>query len=205
MILNEDYFLNEDVCFLAKNLLGKMLITKIDNFYTSGIIVETEAYRGPDDKASHSYLNKITPRNTTMYNHGGCSYVYICYGVHYLFNVVTAPADKAHAVLVRAIEPIEGIEIMMKRRSHATFQNTITKGPGSLSMAFGINKLHNNILLHKVNSTIQIHDIQKNYLESEIDQSTRIGVESAGESALWPWRFFIKDSKFVSAHKKSSN
>lgn len=203
MILDEEYYLNTDVCYIAKNLLGKLLITCFDGQYTSGIIVETEAYRGPDDRASHSFNNRLTPRNTIMYHRGGCAYVYLCYGFHSLFNVVTAPEHHAHAVLIRALEPVEGIEVMRERRSLNQVNNIITKGPGSLSLAMGINKSHNSLRLYNQKSPIQIHNQSTNYLESEIGTSARIGVESSGDSAHWPWRYFIKSSPFVSVHKKS--
>ncbi|MEO6189385.1 MAG: DNA-3-methyladenine glycosylase, partial [Saprospiraceae bacterium] len=123
MIVPQEYYLNTDVCFLAKDLLGKLLITNIDNQFCSGIIVETEAYRGPDDIASHSFANRRTLRNNTMYLKGGCSYVYICYGIHHLFNVITAHENVAHAVLIRAIEPVAGIDFMIQRRPEKTLYN----------------------------------------------------------------------------------
>ncbi len=202
-ILSKDFYLNQDVCHLAKSLLGKIIVTSIDDHLTSGIIVETEAYRGPDDRASHSYNNRRTPRNESMYLEGGHSYVYICYGIHHLFNIVTAPMDIAHAVLIRALAPLQGIEFMLKRRQMKSLQNNITKGPGALSVALGIDKSVDAIPLYNSKSKIQIWNSTIQYEDNDLGKSTRIGVEPAGEAALYTWRYFVKDSKYVSAHKKS--
>ncbi|MCC6816801.1 MAG: DNA-3-methyladenine glycosylase [Saprospiraceae bacterium] len=207
LLLPRDYYLSQDVCYIAKNLIGKKLETHIDGHLTSGIIVETEAYRGPDDKASHSFNHRRTPRNESMYLEGGHSYIYICYGLHYLFNIVTAPKEIAHAVLIRALEPIDGIEVMMKRRKFHSLNNKLTKGPGALSVALGINKSLNAKRVYEEDSSIRI--LYSDFLlnSDDIACSKRIGVESAAEAAEYPWRFFIKNSKYVSAHKKidSSN
>jgi DNA-3-methyladenine glycosylase len=112
------YYSSEDVNFIARDLLGKFLVSKINGQVTSGMIVETEAYRGPDDRASHSYNNRRTPRTEVMYKAGGVAYIYICYGMHHLTNVVTGPEEYAHAVLIRALQPTDGIEIMAERRKN---------------------------------------------------------------------------------------
>ncbi|NOT35841.1 MAG: DNA-3-methyladenine glycosylase [Saprospiraceae bacterium] len=202
-ILPHSFYLNDDVCFIAKSLLGKILETNINGVITSGYIVETEAYRGPDDRASHSFNNRRTPRNESMYQSGGYSYVYICYGIHFLFNVVTAKKDTAHAVLIRALEPIEGSAEMLKRRSLKTESNLVTKGPGSLSQALGITKSYDSVCLFSLQSPVRILESDKNFDPSMIGISTRIGVESSQEAASYPWRYFIKNSKFVSATKNS--
>ena len=202
-IIPKEFYLNQDVCHLAKSLLGKILVSSINHQISSGIIVETEAYRGPDDRASHSYNNRRTPRNESMYLEGGHSYVYICYGVHHLFNIVTAPRDVAHAVLIRAIEPIQGVDLMLKRRQLKSLQNNITKGPGALSVALGIDKSHDALPLYNPDSKIQIWNSSIQYTDNDLAKSTRIGVEPAGEAAFNAWRFFVKNSRYVSAHKKS--
>src|ERR1700739_2478114 len=116
--LKKAYYLQQDVVAIACNLLGKKLCTHINGVYTAGIITETEAYAGANDKASHAYNNKRTPRNEVMYHEGGKGYVYLCYGLHHLFNVVTNIKDVPHAVLIRAIKPVDGIEHVLKRRKH---------------------------------------------------------------------------------------
>ena len=199
--LSRAYFQNLDVCYLAKDLLGKILITNLNGQITSGIIVETEAYRGPDDRASHSYNFRRTPRNETMYRSGGYSYVYICYGIHHLFNIVTAPEGIAHAVLIRALEPLEGLSTMRTRRNGAS-DNILTKGPGALSEAMGITKSLDANTLWKSHSKISVLDAGIIYPDDKFISSLRIGVESAGESALWPWRYFVAGNRNVSAHKR---
>ncbi|MNK08363.1 3-methyladenine DNA glycosylase [compost metagenome] len=131
MKLQFSYYQNQDVIFLAKDLLGKILFTKIDGQITSGIIVETEAYFGIQDKASHSYNGRRTNRTEIMYTEGGISYVYLCYGIHHLFNIVTSIKGESHAVLIRAIEPLKGKDLMELRRNMPTSKSSITSGPGS--------------------------------------------------------------------------
>ena len=115
-VLDNSFYLNEDVIDVAQKLLGKVLVSFVGGHYTSGIIIETEAYKGAEDKASHAYLNKRTPRTEIMFGPGGFSYVYLCYGIHHLFNVVTNKEQIPHAVLIRNVIPIMGIDIMMNRR-----------------------------------------------------------------------------------------
>lgn len=184
---------------IAKDLLGKLLVTEFEGIRTSGIIVETEAYRGPDDKACHAYNNKRTPRTETMFHEGGVSYVYLIYGIHHLFNVVTGSVDMPHAVLVRGIEPIEGISTMLKRRNINTLQPRLTAGPGSLAKALGIQRAHTNFNLTQ--SLIWIEDQGKIIHENEIIASPRVGVDYAGEDAKLPWRFRIKNSPYTSPAK----
>src|SRR5690349_15450551 len=127
------FYQNTDVNDLAVQLLGKMLFTRIDGELTAGVIVETEAYKGIDDKASHAYGGRFTNRTQVIYEEGGLSYVYLCYGIHHLFNVVTAPKGTPHAVLIRGIEPVKGIDIMLRRRNMVILKPNITAGPGALS------------------------------------------------------------------------
>lgn len=197
-LIEKDYYLNPDVVGLAKSLLGKVLITNVDNYLTSGIIIETEAYKAPEDRASHAFNNRLTERTKTMFKEGGHAYVYICYGIHHLFNVVTAIEGVPHAVLIRAIEPLEGLEHMLFRRNMNVVKNTITKGPGSLSQALGIKQNLDAVKLYDPNSPIKIFDGGRFFSDSEIGVSKRIGVESSGESAGLPYRFFVKANRFVS-------
>ena len=135
--IKKSFYLNDDVNKVAKMLLGKRLVTNFGSI-TSGIIVETEAYKGQNDKASHAYNMKRTRRTSPMFFDGGISYIYLCYGIHNLFNVVTNKQNFPDAVLVRAIEPQEGIEVMLKRRKLSKLGYNLTSGPGILSKALGI-------------------------------------------------------------------
>ncbi|WP_289661277.1 DNA-3-methyladenine glycosylase [Flavobacterium panacagri] len=194
------YYLNPDVLFLAKDLLGKVLHTQIDGKTTSGIIVETEAYFGVQDKASHAYGGRRTNRTETMYSSGGVSYVYLCYGIHHLFNIVSSVEGEPHAVLIRAIEPLEGKEIMEERRNMAFSKAAITSGPGSAAKALGIDASFNKKDLNGEEIWLEDHGIR--YDEEEIVATPRVGVAYAQEDALLPWRFFVKGNKYVSKPNK---
>lgn len=196
MKLPLNFYLNNNVIKLAQNLLGKVLYTNIDGIVTAGIIVETEAYKGVDDKASHAYAGRRTNRTETMYKHGGIAYVYLCYGMHHLFNVVTSVQDEPHAVLIRAVEPLIGVEFMQERRKMDKLKANLTSGPGSVSKALGIDKNMNAKNLTENQIWIEDHNIS--YANDEIMASTRIGVAYAQEHALLPWRFYVKGNKFVS-------
>jgi len=194
------YYLNQDVIFLAKDLLGKVLFTQIDGETTAGIIVETEAYFGVQDKASHAYGGRRTNRTETLYTQGGVSYVYLCYGIHHLFNIVSSVAGEPHAVLVRAIEPLTGKDIMERRRNMPATRAAISSGPGSAAKALGIDSSFNKKELTGEEIWIENHGIQ--YPASEIVAVPRVGVAYAQEDALLPWRFFVKDNKYVSKPNK---
>ena len=137
-ILNKEFYERSDILLISQELLGKLLFTNFKNKLTVGMIVETEAYAGVTDRASHAYGNKNTNRTKIMYESGGIAYVYLCYGIHHLFNIVTNKIDIPHAILIRAIEPMDGIKTMLKRRNKKTTDHTLTSGPGSLSKAMGI-------------------------------------------------------------------
>jgi DNA-3-methyladenine glycosylase len=169
MKLPIEYYLHTDIVHVAKDLLGKKLSTNFNNELTSGIIVETEAY------------------------------VYLCYGIHHLFNVVTNIEGVPHAALIRAIEPSEGIEIMMERRKKAKLDYTLGAGPGSVSQALGIHTSHSGYSL--TDSPIWIEDIGLTVPKKEIIASPRVGVGYAQEDALLPYRFRIKGNKWVSKAK----
>lgn len=189
------FYQNEDVVEVAKQLLGKMLFTNIDGKLTGGIITETEAYDGVIDKACHAYGGRNTNRTATMYLAGGVTYVYLCYGIHHLLNVVSGTAGNPQAVLIRAIEPTEGIELMLERRKMEKLAPRITAGPGALSQALGIDKQLNAKVLS--DNEIWIED-RLGYADEEIVATTRIGVFYAQEHALWPFRFYLKGNKYVS-------
>ena len=192
------FYKRTDVLLIAKELIGKIIVTTFNGHTTSGRIVETEAYIGLTDKASHSYDGKRTARNEHMYAAAGIAYVYICYGMHHLFNVVTNAADIPDAVFIRAVEPIAGIDIMLKRTGKLKLDNTLTKGPGNAAKALGISKVHSAINLLK--DEIYIADDALEIAETAIGISRRIGVESAGEAALLPYRFYVKGNRFISSY-----
>jgi DNA-3-methyladenine glycosylase len=195
MIIEKDYYLENDVVQIAQDLLGKLLFTRINGILTGGKIVETEAYRGATDRASHAYPNRITKRNWIMFEEGGRAYVYMIYGIHYLFNIVTNKAQRADAVLIRALEPVIGIETMIKRRNKSS-SDKITSGPGSLSKALGIDlslygeDLRGGKVWLEYSSCVQ--------KPAEIIKTTRIGIDYAGEDAVLPWRFYYNNNRWVS-------
>jgi DNA-3-methyladenine glycosylase len=191
--LKSSYFLNPDVVFLAKDLIGKTLCTRINNKLTCGIITETEAYAGVIDKASHAYGGRRTNRTETMYSKGGVSYVYLCYGIHRLFNIVTNAKDVPHAILIRAIYPVKGIEEIVIRRG-LKFSDTLCVGPGKVSQALGIDLLHNNVPL--TGKEIWLQDDGVKIKESDIQVGPRIGIDYAGEDAKLPYRFWTTNYDF---------
>jgi len=196
------FYRNMDVVAICRSLIGKVLVSHMEGIKTSGIIVEAEAYRGPDDRACHAFANRRTPRTEVMYNAGGVAYIYICYGIHHLFNVVTGPRDHAHAVLIRALEPVDGMETMMERRQlFKPGDPRLTRGPGALSVALGLTSSFSGHSLIDPQSRIYIEDRNINFPHDQIAAGTRIGVESAGESALWPWRFYVRNHPNVSAKR----
>ncbi len=194
------FYQSHNVNDLAIQLLGKLLFTKINGELTGGIIVETEAYKGVEDKASHAYGGRFTNRTQVIYEEGGLSYVYLCYGIHHLFNVVTAPKGTPHAVLIRGIEPVHGIDIMLRRRNMVLLKPNITAGPGALSKAMGIDKSLNAKDL--LGDEIWIEDKGGVFPDDQIVSSARVGVDYAGDHALFPWRYYIRGNKFVSKPNK---
>lgn len=199
MILPESFYTRKDVVKIAKELLGKVLVTSFDGMLTSGIIVETEAYAGIGDKASHASGGRRTNRTETMYAQGGTAYVYLCYGIHHLFNVVTNVADIPHAVLIRGLEPLEGIDTMLARRGKEKPEPSLTAGPGALSVAMGIFTTHSGHSLQ--GPGIWIEDRGIKITAKDIVSGTRVGVAYAQEDALLPYRFSVKGNKYVSKGK----
>jgi len=196
--LSKDFYTREDVTLVARELLGKVLCTKIDGVLTSGLIVETEAY-SQREKACHAFGGKRTARTEIFYNDGGLSYVYLCYGIHYLFNVITNNADVADAVLIRALEPLDGIDTMLERRGMHKMEHRIAAGPGSVSRAMGIGKSHNG--LDMTHREIWIEDRGISYKKAQIIASPRVGVDYAGEDAKLAWRYRLKESPWTSKAK----
>lgn len=192
-----------DVVTIAKQLIGKILCTNIDGKLTTARIVETEAYRGPEDRACHAYQNKKTKRNSAMFAMGGTAYVYQCYGLHYLFNVVTGLEEVPHAVLIRAVEPLIGIDTMLARRNFACLIPTLTNGPGALTKALGITLLQNYVSLQSDLLWIEevAPDAIKDASSQKIIVSPRIGIHYAEQDALLPWRFRLSESIWTSRKK----
>lgn len=180
------YYQQQDVVGLAHNLLGKVLCTELDGVLTKGIIVETEAYNGAVDKACHAYGNRRTSRTEIMFEPGGVAYIYLCYGIHHLFNIVTGEKDNPQAVLIRGIAPLEGLDTMLARRKHPPLKR-LAAGPGTVSQALAIHTRHNGISLQGEEIWLEDHGIS--VPEDEIGIGPRIGVDYAGEDALLPYRF----------------
>jgi len=193
--LPRDFYNRPNVLHVARDLLGKLLVVPNRNGKrVSGRIVEVEAYRGPQDRAAHSYGGRRTRRTEPMYGVGGTAYVFFVYGMYYQFNVVTGAAETPHAVLIRAVEPVEGIELMRKRR-HGQPDHNLTNGPGKLCIALGIDrKLDAADLLGK---DVWIEEGEK-ISRSQIASGPRIGIDYAEEWIDKPWRFWLRDNSFVS-------
>lgn len=191
-ILPASFYQGSDVVRIARELLGKVIVTNFNGIRTSGIITETEAYAGWADKASHAHGGKRTPRNEPMYAAGGIAYVYLCYGIHHLFNVVTNEPGIPHAVLVRAIHPMEGLPTMMKRRGS---EKLTTIGPGTLTQALAIRTEHSGMDLSC--GPIQLEDHGIVVKSTHVIVGPRIGIDYAGADALLPYRFRIAPSHLV--------
>lgn len=190
------FFLNDDTLTIAKNLLGKFLISSIDGKITSGMIIETKAYLGKNDRASHAFAGRRSNRTEILYLEGGHFYVYLCYGLHHLLNIVTQEENEPHGVLIRALQPADGIDIMLKRRHMEKTSPQLTSGPGSLTQALGITtKLSG----EPIGNTVWLEDRGIKILPENILATPRIGVAYAKEDALLPYRFrlinFFANSK----------
>jgi len=183
------FYLCEDVVQVSRDLLGKVLCTKIDSQVTKAIITETEAYAGITDKASHAYGGKRTKRTEPIYAHGGTAYIYLCYGIHHLFNVVTNEAETPHAVLIRAGVPLDGFNLMRKRRKRSQLDKTLLAGPGSLAQALGITTDLTGTSLLENRIWIEDHNLIVD--TEEIMAGPRIGIDYADEDAARPYRFVI--------------
>lgn len=194
--LNKDFYLQNDVAMIARNLLGKIIVTKFNNEYTSARIVETEAYAGIIDKASHAYNNRRTKRTEVMFAEGGLAYVYLCYGIHHMLNIVTNAVNIPDAVLIRGVEPLEGSAIMTKRFSKKKLDVNMGRGPGNVGKALGVFTMHSGYALSSRNFFIG----DDGTILHNVMVSQRIGVDYAGEHAQWLYRFFVKDHPQVTKH-----
>lgn len=198
--LNRDFFVRRDTLRVARELLGKLLVVPTtDGRRVSGMIVETEAYLGEIDKAAHSYGGRRTARNEITYAEGGHVYVFFVYGMYYQLNLVTGLADHPHVVLIRGVEPVEGIEIMRERRGSMKDTN-LTSGPGKLCIAFGITRDLNGEDLEGERIWVEDH---RSFKKGQIGSGPRVGIDYAEEFIDMPWRFWVSRSKFVSKTPRS--
>jgi len=191
-LLPLEFYTRTDVVQIARELLGKVLYTSFNNEITAGIIIETEAYAGIIDKASHAFSNRRTARTEIMYRDGGCAYVYLCYGIHSLFNIVTSVKDDPHAVLIRGILPLHGIEIMKHRKGKTILGPNDGLGPGNIAKLLGIQVIHSGLNLYNNSDSktgIWLQDEGIKVLDAEVKTGPRIGVDYAGEDALLPYRY----------------
>ncbi|MXV15012.1 DNA-3-methyladenine glycosylase [Hufsiella ginkgonis] len=198
MKLPLSFYQRDDVLAIARELNGKCLYTCVDGLLTGGMIVETEAYRGPDDRGSHAWNDRRTPRNEMMYAAGGVVYMYICYGIHDMLNIVTGDEGSSHAILIRAIEPLTGLEVMRDRRNVHHADVRLCQGPGALAKALGLNKIHNGASL--AGDEIWITD-NPSPEPLEIASSARIGLNFPGIYRDIPWRFYVRGNRYVSRNK----
>ncbi len=198
--LDAAFYERRSVVTVARALLGKVLVTELNGVRTLGRIVEVEAYNGVVDRASHAFAGRRTARTEVMFGAGGTAYVYLIYGIHHLFNVVTNRKDIPHAVLVRALEPLEGIPVMLKRMGRERLDHSLTRGPGNVSRAFGLRTYHSGLSLLK--GEVWIGDDGFRPRRGEIAASPRIGVDYAGADAALRYRFFLKGNKYVSGPKR---
>lgn len=195
--LTSKFYSRPDVLLIARELLGKIIVTNFNGELTTARIVETEAYNGIIDKASHAYGGRRTNRTEVMFGPAGTAYVYLIYGIHFLFNIVTNKTDIPEAILIRGAEPLEGIDIMLRRTGKPKADFTLTKGPGNVSKALGIDKVHTG---HSLFSK-ELYLADDGYIPTNIAATPRIGVDYAGADALLPYRFIIKDNKYVSGKR----
>lgn len=202
-ILNKSFY-SIDALALSKKLLGKVLVNEVNGKVLKGMIVETESYIGAIDKASHAYGGRRTKRTETLYGEPGIVYVYSIYGMYFCFNVICGQKDVAEGVLIRGLEPLEGLDEMALYRFNKPYNEltktqikNLTNGPSKLCIAMNINKSNNTKELNKENSLyIEDHNIKVS--PSNIVETTRIGIDYAEEAVHFPWRFYIKDNPYVS-------
>lgn len=185
------FFQTDNCVALTRALIGKYLFTCLgpENVITGGMITEAEAYCGSSDRASHAYNNRRTKRTETMFSEGGVAYIYLCYGIHYLFNIVTGKKDMPHGILIRAIRPEVGVDVMLRRRGKKKVTDTLTRGPGSVSQALGITTKYLGVPVD--GDKIWIEDRGVIVPKRHIKTSPRIGIDYAGEDASHHWRFFL--------------
>ncbi|MCF6404012.1 DNA-3-methyladenine glycosylase [Chitinophaga filiformis] len=201
--LSSGFYNRPDVLTIARELLGKIIVTKFNGELTSARIVETEAYAGVIDKASHAYGGRRTARTEIMYHEAGVAYVYLCYGIHQLFNIVTNEPDIPHAILIRGAEPITGVPVMLRRTGKKVADFTLTRGPGNVSKALGITTGHTGESLLED----EFHLVSDGFIPpaEDIIATPRIGVDYAGADALLPYRFIIRSNKYVSGRPSQNS
>ena len=197
--LDRGFYIRNDVLLIARELLGKILVTNFDGMLTAARIVETEAYAGVVDQASHAFGGRRTNRTEVMYQAGGVAYVYLCYGIHHLFNVVTNVKEVPNAILIRSVEPVYGMDVMLLRTGKKIPDFTLTRGPGNVSKALGISVLHSGLSLLK--NPMFIAEDKIPIMTDQIGITQRIGVEYAGNDAKLPYRFIVKNNPYVSGKK----
>lgn len=183
------FYQRDDVVQIAQELLGKKVFSTIGGILTGGMIIETEAYRGPDDRACHAYQYRRTPRNEVMFQRGGIAYIYLCYGMHHLLNVVTSGEGNPHAVLIRALHPTHGLKEMQKRRKKGSIDPTLTNGPGALCQALRITREYNGHPLNQLPLWIEEGNLP--FSHAKIYATPRIGIDYAKEDVKRPWRFVL--------------
>jgi DNA-3-methyladenine glycosylase len=193
------FYLRPDPLQIARELIGKVLVTEFDELYTSGRIIETEAYHGEQDKASHASKGR-TGRTEVMFGPGGRAYVYLCYGIHQMFNIVTNIEGIPHAILIRALEPLDGIETMLERTGKKKVDASLTRGPGNVGKALGFHTSQCGLLLNS--SELYVADDGFRYDESLVITSPRIGVDYAGEDAALHYRFYLAGHASVSGRPR---
>jgi DNA-3-methyladenine glycosylase len=192
MKLDRSFYLRNDVVQISRELLGKVLCSRVNGAVTKAVITETEAYAGIGDKASHAWGGRRTKRTEPMFGQGGVAYVYLCYGIHHLFNVVTAEAGTPHAILVRSGAPLEGEALMKRRRGPQATNKTLLSGPGSLAQALGITTRATGTDLLGARIWIEDHGIDVD--ANRIEIGPRIGVAYAAEDAARPYRFVVREA-----------
>ena len=193
--LTDTFYQRTNVIKVARELLGKVLFTNVNGIITGGIIVETEAYSWKE-RGCHAYNSRKTKRNAVMFEKGGYAYVYLCYGMHHLFNIVTNHEAVPEAVLIRALEPLHGVEEMFLRRGKLLNNFHLTSGPGKLTKALGIDRKLNGKYL--ADDEVWVEDVGRRIPSTKIEASPRIGIDYAGDDALLPWRFTLKESDWLS-------
>lgn len=193
-MIPHDFYIQDDVVWLARQLIGKYLLTKMyENKITGGIICETEAYAGISDKASHAYNNKRTKRTETMFLEGGIAYVYLCYGIHSLFNIVTNKNNIPHAILIRGVIPKYGFDLIKQRTGYKQLKKNSLNGPGKVTKALGINLCHDKTTL--TGNQIWLEDRNFPVSSKDIINTQRVGIDYAGKDALLPYRFILNSSR----------
>ena len=201
MLIQKEFYLSENVVEIARNLIGKHLFTKINGEISGGIITETEAYEGITDKASHAYRGRKTKRTEIMFRKGGIAYIYLCYGIHSLFNIVTNKSNIPHAILIRGIYPTHGINLILNRMNKTSLSKNMINGPGKVTKALNINyslsgiELKNNYAKNQPSIWLENNNIE--IPTSEISVSKRIGIDYAEEDVLLPYRFFIEEKLII--------